>query len=125
MQRAAAQAKEAFKNGIITAAQYDQAVAQAKVRTDELAASAAAVGQQAETGYAQASQAAERYGHTVRQAADGHKEVGRAAQASAQTAGGAWGNGNVARQFETGTVALDGGHADCAGLCRANRQLYP
>ena len=95
LQRAAAQAKEAFKNGIITAAQYDQAVAQAKVRTDELAASAAAVGQQAETGYAQASQAAERYGHTVRQAADGHKEVGRAAQASAQTAGGAWGKMTV------------------------------
>ena len=95
LQRAAAQAKEAFKNGIITAAQYDQAVAQAKVRTDELAASAAAVGQQAETGYAQASQAAERYGQTVRQAADGHKEVGRAAQASAQTAGGAWGKMTV------------------------------
>nr|DAU68036.1 MAG TPA: tail tape measure [Caudoviricetes sp.] len=95
LQRAAAQAKEAFKNGIITAAQYDQAVAQAKVRTDELAASAAAVGQQAETGYAQASQAAERYGHTVRQAADGHKEVGHAAQASAQTAGGAWGKMTV------------------------------
>lgn len=95
MQRAAAQAKEAFKNGIITAAQYDQAVAQAKVRTDELAASAAAVGQQAETGYAQASQAAERYGHTVRQAADGHKEVGHAAQASAQTAGDAWGKMTV------------------------------
>ena len=36
LQRAAAQAKEAFKNGIITAAQYDQAVAQVKVRTDEL-----------------------------------------------------------------------------------------
>lgn len=95
LQRAAAQAKEAFKNGIITAAQYDQAVAQAKVRTDELAAAAAAVGQQAETGYAQASQAAERYGHTVRQAADGHKEVGHAAQASAQTAGGAWGKMTV------------------------------
>ena len=95
LQRAAAQAKEAFKNGIITAAQYDQAVAQAKVRTDELAAAAAAVGQQAETGYAQASQAAERYGHTVRQAADGHKEVGNAAQASAQTAGGAWGKMTV------------------------------
>lgn len=95
LQRAAAQAKEAFKNGIITAAQYDQAVAQAKVRTDELAAAAAAVGQQAETGYAQASQAAERYGQTVRQAADGHKEVGRAAQASAQTAGGAWGKMTV------------------------------
>ena len=30
----------------------------------------------------------------------------------------------MARQFETGTVALDGGYADCAGLCRANRQLY-
>ena len=44
LQRAAAQAKEAFKNGIITAAQYDQAVAQAKARTDELAAAAAAVG---------------------------------------------------------------------------------
>ena len=68
LQRAAAQAKEAFKNGIITAAQYDQAVAQAKVRTDELAAAAAAVGQQAETGYA---------------------------QASAQTAGGAWGKMTV------------------------------
>ncbi|MFC2306973.1 MAG: 4-alpha-glucanotransferase, partial [Neisseria elongata] len=95
LQRAAAQAKEAFKNGIITAAQYDQAVAQAKVRTDELAAAAAAVGQQAETGYAQASQAAERYGQTVRQAADGHKEVGHAAQASAQTAGGAWGKMTV------------------------------
>ena len=95
LQRAAAQAKEAFKNGIITAAQYDQAVAQAKVRTDELAAAAAAVGRQAETGYAQASQAAERYGQTVRQAADGHKEVGRAAQASAQTAGGAWGKMTV------------------------------
>lgn len=95
LQRASAQAKEAFKNGIITAAQYDQAVAQAKVRTDELAAAAAAVGQQAETGYAQASQAAERYGHTVRQAADGHKEVGRTAQASAQTAGGAWGKMTV------------------------------
>ena len=95
LQRAAAQAKEAFKNGIITAAQYDQAVAQVKVRTDELAAAAATVGQQAETGYAQASQAAERYGHTVRQAADGHKEVGRAAQASAQTAGGAWGKMTV------------------------------
>ena len=66
LQRAAAQAKEAFKNGIITAAQYDQAVAQAKARTDELAAASAAVGQQAETGYAQASQAAERYGQTVR-----------------------------------------------------------
>lgn len=95
LQRAAAQAKEAFKNGIITAAQYDQAVAQAKVRTDELAAAAAAVGQQAETGYAQASQAAEHYGQTVRQAADGHKEVGHAAQASAQTAGGAWGKMTV------------------------------
>ena len=95
LQRAAAQAKEAFKNGIITAVQYDQAVAQAKARTDELAAAAAAVGQQAETGYAQASQAAERYGHTVRQSADGHKEVGRAAQASAQTAGGAWGKMTV------------------------------
>ena len=95
LQRAAAQAKEAFKNGIITAAQYDQAVAQVKVRTDELAAAAATVGQQAETGYAQASQAAERYGQTVRQAADGHKEVGRAAQASAQTAGGAWGKMTV------------------------------
>ena len=95
LQRAAAQAKEAFKNGIITAAQYDQAVAQAKVRTDELAAASAAVGQQAETGYAQASQAAERYGQTVRQAADGHKEVGRAAQASAQTAGGVWGKMTV------------------------------
>lgn len=95
LQRAAAQAKEAFKNGIITAAQYDQAVAQAKARTDELAAASAAVGQQAETGYAQASQAAERYGHTVRQAADGHKEVGHAAQASAQTAGGAWGKMTV------------------------------
>ena len=95
LQRAAAQAKEAFKNGIITAAQYDQAVAQAKARTDELAAASAAVGQQAETGYAQASQAAERYGQTVRQAADGHKEVGRAAQASAQTAGGAWGKMTV------------------------------
>lgn len=95
LQRAAAQAKEAFKNGIITAAQYDQAVAQAKVRTDELAAAAAAVGQQAETGYAQASQAAERYGQTVRQAADGHKEVGHAAQASARTAGGAWGKMTV------------------------------
>ena len=95
LQRAAAQARGAFKNGIITAAQYDQAVAQAKVRTDELAAAAAAVGQQAETGYAQASQAAERYGQTVRQAADGHKEVGRAAQASAQTAGGAWGKMTV------------------------------
>ena len=95
LQRAAKQAEEAFKNGIITAAQYDQAVAQAKVRTDELAAAAAAVGQQAETGYAQASQAAERYGHTVRQAADGHKEVGHAAQASAQTAGGAWGKMTV------------------------------
>lgn len=95
LQHAAAQAKEAFKNGIITAAQYDQAVAQAKVRTDELAAAAAAVGQQAETGYAQASQAAERYGQTVRQAADGHKEAGRAAQASAQTAGGAWGKMTV------------------------------
>ena len=95
LQRAAKQAEEAFKNGIITAAQYDQAVAQAKVRTDELAAAAAAVGQQAETGYAQASQAAERYGQTVRQAADGHKEVGRAAQASAQTAGGAWGKMTV------------------------------
>ena len=94
LQRAAKQAEEAFKNGIITAAQYDQAVAQAKVRTDELAA-AAAVGQQAETGYAQASQAAERYGHTVRQAADGHKEVGHTAQASAQTAGGAWGKMTV------------------------------
>ena len=95
LQRAAAQAKEAFKNGIITAAQYDQAVAQAKARTDELAAASAAVGQQAETGYAQASQAAERYGQTVRQAADGHKEVGHAAQASAQTAGGAWGKMTV------------------------------
>ena len=95
LQRAAKQAEEAFKNGIITAAQYDQAVAQAKVRTDELAAAAAAVGQQAETGYAQASQAAERYGHTVRQAADDHKEVGHAAQASAQTAGGAWGKMTV------------------------------
>lgn len=95
LQRASAQAKEAFKNGIITAAQYDQAVAQAKARTDELAAASAAVGQQAETGYAQASQAAERYGQTVRQAADGHKEVGRAAQASAQTAGGAWGKMTV------------------------------
>ena len=95
LQRAAAQAKEAFKNGIITAAQYDQTVAQAKARTDELAAASAAVGQQAETGYAQASQAAERYGQTVRQAADGHKEVGRAAQASAQTAGGAWGKMTV------------------------------
>lgn len=95
LQRAAAQAKEAFKNGIITAAQYDQAVAQAKVRTDELAAASAAVGQQAETGYAQASQAAERYGQTVRQAADGHKEVGHAAQASAQTAGDAWGKMTV------------------------------
>lgn len=95
LQRAAAQAKEAFKNGIITAAQYDQAVAQVKARTDELAAASAAVGQQAETGYAQASQAAERYGQTVRQAADGHKEVGRAAQASAQTAGGAWGKMTV------------------------------
>ena len=95
LQRAAAQAKEAFKNGIITAAQYDQTVAQAKARTDELAAASAAVGQQAETGYAQASQAAERYGHTVRQAADGHKEVGHAAQASAQTAGGAWGKMTV------------------------------
>lgn len=95
LQRAAKQAEEAFKNGIITAAQYDQAVTQAKVRTDELAAAAAAVGQQAETGYAQASQAAERYGHTVRQAADGHKEVGHAAQASAQTAGGAWGKMTV------------------------------
>ena len=95
LQRAAAQAKEAFKNGIIAAAQYDQAVAQVKVRTDELAAAAATVGQQAETGYAQASQAAERYGHTVRQAADGHKEVGHTAQASAQTAGGAWGKMTV------------------------------
>ena len=95
LQRAAKQAEEAFKNGIITAAQYDQAVAQAKARTDELAAASAAVGQQAETGYAQASQAAERYGHTVRQAADGHKEVGHAAQASAQTAGGAWGKMTV------------------------------
>ena len=95
LQRAVAQAKEAFKNGIITAAQYDQAVAQVKVRTDELAAASAAVGQQAETGYAQASQAAERYGQTVRQAADGHKEVGHAAQASAQTAGGAWGKMTV------------------------------
>ena len=95
LQRAAAQAKEAFKNGIITAAQYDQAVAQVKARTDELAAASAAVGQQAETGYAQASQAAERYGQAVRQAADGHKEVGRAAQASAQTAGGAWGKMTV------------------------------
>ena len=95
LQRAAAQAKEAFKNGIITAAQYDQAVAQAKARTDELAAASAAVGQQAETGYAQASQAAERYGQTVRQAADGHKEVGHAAQASAQTAGDAWGKMTV------------------------------
>ena len=95
LQRAAAQAKEAFKNGIITAAQYDQTVAQAKARTDELAAASAAVGRQAETGYAQASQAAERYGQTVSQAADGHKEVGRAAQASAQTAGGAWGKMTV------------------------------
>ena len=95
LQRAAAQAKEAFKNGIITAAQYDQAVAQVKARTDELAAASAAVGQQAETGYAQASQAAERYGQTVRQAADGHKEVGHAAQASAQTAGDAWGKMTV------------------------------
>ena len=95
LQRAAAQAKEAFKNGIITAAQYDQAVAQVKARTDELAAASAAVGQQAETGYAQASQAAERYGQAVRQAADGHKEVGRAAQASARTAGGAWGKMTV------------------------------
>lgn len=95
LQRAAKQAEEAFKNGIITAAQYDQAVAQAKVRTDELAAASAAVGRQAETGYAQASQAAERYGQTVRQAADGHKEVGHAAQASAQTAGGAWGKMTV------------------------------
>ena len=95
LQRATKQAEEAFKNGIITAAQYDQAVAQAKVRTDELAAASAAVGQQAETGYAQASQAAERYGQTVRQAADGHKEVGRAAQASAQTAGGVWGKMTV------------------------------
>nr|DAE00671.1 MAG TPA: tail tape measure [Myoviridae sp. ct8Uw4] len=95
LQRAAKQAEEAFKNGIITAAQYDQAVAQAKARTDELAAAAATVGQQAETGYAQASQAAERYGQTVRQATDDHKEVGRAAQASAQTAGGAWGKMTV------------------------------
>lgn len=33
LQRAAAQAKEAFKNGIITAAQYDQAVAQGRKKS--------------------------------------------------------------------------------------------
>ena len=31
----------------------------------------------------------------------------------------------MARQLKTGAAALDGGHADCAGLCRHDRQLHP
>ncbi|MCS4534239.1 phage tail tape measure protein [Neisseria montereyensis] len=91
LSRMAAEAKAAFEIGTITAAQYDQVLAQVKQRTAELEAQSAKTGNTAANAHNKAAAAANNHaraaqsaGQTSKELADGMDKVGSASESAAR-----------------------------------------
>ncbi|MCP1659345.1 tape measure protein [Neisseria perflava] len=82
------QAKAAMESGSISAAQYDQVIAQVNTRTRELQSASADMGVQAEESHHRAAAAAQSHAAAEREAASASKEAAEATQKSSYMAAG-------------------------------------
>lgn len=93
LQNLSSQAKQAFSDGLITAAQYDQTLAEVKRRSAEVARQSATMGEAAKTAHNEAAAAARRHAEEVSGAAQaaqkGAQQQAAAVQGVGQAASGA------------------------------------
>ena len=93
LQNLSSQAKQAFSDGLITAAQYDQTLAEVKRRSAEVAQQSATMGEAAKTAHNEAAAAARRHAEAVSGAAQaaqkGAQQQAAAVQGVGQAASGA------------------------------------
>lgn len=90
LDKARAAIQEAYGQGVLSAAEYEQALIQVKERTAELDEASEKAGQQAAAAHEKAAQAAQKQAQAGQQAAAGQKTFAQAAEEGAQRAGGAW-----------------------------------
>ena len=93
LQNLSSQAKQAFSDGLITAAQYDQTLAEVKRRSAEVARQSATMGEAAKTAHNEAAAAARRHAEAASGAAQaaqkGAQQQAAAVQGVGQAAAGA------------------------------------
>lgn len=93
LQNLSSQAKQAFSDGLITAAQYDQTLAEVKRRSAEVARQSATMGEAAKTAHNEAAAAARSHAEAETQAAQaaqkGAQQQAAAVQGVGQAASGA------------------------------------
>lgn len=86
LQNLAEQAERAFSDGLITAAQYDQTLAEVKRRSAEVAAQSATMGAAAKTAHEQAAQAARTHADAEAQTANAAAQAAQGADKAATSA---------------------------------------
>lgn len=86
LQNLAEQAKRAFSDGLITAVQYDQTLAEVKRRSAEVAAQSATMGEAAKTAHEQAAQAARTHADAEAQTANAAAQAAQGADKAATSA---------------------------------------